>query len=478
MESTAHDHCESCFRLQCSVSCKMAACDNGCGLQMHFCKMNDHKSICQKARVPCPSVEYGCPAIMLRESVKNHLKSCPASIVFCTMEWNRYPVYSRSRLNWVPFFQPNPVLVKGQLDVELALRDQKVLKEMSRQRLRKGKAKVEKLRLNSAGSHNGQPGERTEISMALALSSLEFKLRSQKMNSKVNGKSPGQIHARNDNFLKLTSDSGGEKQMTEQFKGLPRSDSEREKTTNDGLENETEPLKIELHSLARESKDEEGDFQNNSTVSESSIPLPPIHVPMYLDQPLGLNVMIETLPKFQKQFPMYSIPCNQVFRREEYSDHFRNVHSDIQGGLNGWLEQRCPLAQYGCTFVNHRFLPHGQCGMVLFSQDLGSFGVKPCAAGTGAVARPQNDKECSHQKNANSCSTTCDLLTCLPVEILENIAKKLDGFSLCNFSRTCKHLREVCQNVVERRGMVILDWEKRAYEHGKWAWRVRQKVRI
>jgi hypothetical protein len=33
------------------------------------------------------------------------------------------------------------------------------------------------------------------------------------------------------------------------------------------------------------------------------------------------------------------------------------VHSDIHGGLNNWLEARCPLAAYGCGFAFRRLYP-------------------------------------------------------------------------------------------------------------------------
>lgn len=35
----------------------------------------------------------------------------------------------------------------------------------------------------------------------------------------------------------------------------------------------------------------------------------------------------------------------------------RNVHSDIQMSVNGWFEQRCPLAYLGCSYSQRRFQP-------------------------------------------------------------------------------------------------------------------------
>lgn len=58
-----------------------------------------------------------------------HLPVCPASVVHCTMEWNRWPVYSKERRARVPFSQSNIHARCGQLDVALALRDQRVLND-------------------------------------------------------------------------------------------------------------------------------------------------------------------------------------------------------------------------------------------------------------------------------------------------------------------------------------------------------------
>jgi F-box protein 30 len=72
--------------------------------------------------------------------------------------------------------------------------------------------------------------------------------------------------------------------------------------------------------------------------------------------------------------------------------------------------------------------------------------------------------------------TDSDFLSSLPTEILDKIAEMLDGFSLCNFSRTSKMLREISQRIVERKGMVTLEWEKRIHDDGLWSWQIRQKV--
>ena len=480
MDSESHEHCENCVKLYCNApdGCKMCLCEFGCSAQLHGCKMKEHKNVCQKCRIPCINSGYGCPAVITRDNLRTHLQRCPASVIFCTMEWNRYPVYSKSRLSWVPFFQPNPVLVKGHLDVELAFRDQRILRDVFRRRCKKGKAKVDLLRtslMNTPPPHgntaNGNQqatalkSDSTKMAMALALSSLENKLRKQDDGGEFSG---GDQDVENDTIGENSNDLLSEEEL--------------ESDSSDDLENtfgDNDPAEIELHGLQLAKDDDDKGVEEEEEPSFGSvdcdIPTPPTHLPIYLDKPLGLNVVVETLPKFQKQLPMYSIPCNQVFRRDEYSGHFKNVHSDIQGGLNGWLEHRCPLAQYGCTFVRYRLLPHSQNGSVVFDQELESFGVKPCKYLNHPAKSVTSSAECVTQMPAKP---SVDLLTSLPLEVLEKIARHLDGFSLCNFSRTCKLVREVCRNVLETKGMVLFEWEKRIYDNGSWSWRVRQKVSV
>ena len=495
MESKSHEHCDNCVKLYCSSQngCKMLFCEFGCTAQLHSCKMKDHQNVCQKCRIPCINSEYGCPVVMTRDSLRNHLQRCPASVIFCTMEWNRYPVYSKSRLSLVPFFQPNPILVKGHLDVELAFRDQKILQEVFRRRCRKGKAKVEMLRSSLQKGTPKQHGSGTQpstvksdsvkMAMALAMSSLENKFRKQRGEGQI---SSGDLE--DENSLNNETHNENRNILSDLLSGSEKLENE----CADYVNPDVNPVDIELHPLQGEEDESSKGDKASVSFLDNSIPPPPAHLPIYLDQPLGLNVVVETLPKFQKQSPMYSIPCNQVFRRDEYSGHFKNVHSDIQGGLNGWLEHRCPLSQYGCTFVRYRLLPHSQDGAVTFNQELGSFGIRPyeqsplvntsCCTAEYSQSQIQDTTgptgEIAPNQMQMHATSSLDLLTSLPLDILAKIAGQLDGFSLCNFSCTCKLLREVCMNVLETKGMVLFEWEKRIYDDGNWSWKIRQKVGV
>ncbi|XP_074165713.1 F-box only protein 30 [Sminthopsis crassicaudata] len=183
-------------------------------------------------------------------------------------------------------------------------------------------------------------------------------------------------------------------------------------------------------------------------------------------QTLGLDLVLECVARYQiKQRSMFTFVCGQLFRRKEFSSHFKNVHGDIHAGLNGWMEQRCPLAYYGCTYSQRRFCPSTQGAKIIHDRHLRSFGVQPCVS-TVLVEPARNCLLGLHS----------DHLSSLPFEVLQHIAGFLDGFSLCQFSCVSRLMRDVCGSLLQSRGMVILLWEKRKYPDGNSSWQIREKV--
>lgn len=162
-------------------------------------------------------------------------------------------------------------------------------------------------------------------------------------------------------------------------------------------------------------------------------------------------------PRYQHMFPFV---CAQSFRRDQFSSHFTNVHGDIHAGLNGWMEHRCPLAYYGCTFSQRRFYPSMRGARVVHDKSLRSFGVQPCPRG-------------KLPSDSNS-----DQLSGLPIEILWHITAFLDSFSLCQLSLVSKTMREVCASLLQSRGIVELQWERRQNSGapGTVSWQVKNKV--
>lgn len=183
---------------------------------------------------------------------------------------------------------------------------------------------------------------------------------------------------------------------------------------------------------------------------------------------LRLDLVLECVARYQtKQRSMFTFVCGQLFRRDEFSSHFKNVHGDIHAGLNGWMEQRCPLAYYGCTYSQRRFCPSVQGFRIIHDRHLGSFGVQP------GLPLKAGD---SLQRNTCHFVSKCDQFSSLPFEVLQHVASFLDSFSLCQLSRVSRTMRDVCASLLQMRGMVVLLWEKKRCADGSLSWQITDKV--
>ncbi|XP_066997048.2 uncharacterized protein [Anabrus simplex] len=195
--------------------------------------------------------------------------------------------------------------------------------------------------------------------------------------------------------------------------------------------------------------------------------------------PLDLNLTVEYCNRCRrKPQNMYTFACAQEFRRDQYSMHYKNVHSDIHGGLNGWLEHRCPLAAYGCTYSMTRLYPSSKGARVVHNDVLESFGVKLCAQDDNSVMKPsyvsetlkngnlERLEDCEMDVDTNALSKGKHGLGQLPCEVLRHIFGFLDPFSLCNVALTCRSFRAVCTTLLSERGMVVQRWYKE--EENNW----------
>ncbi|XP_035300013.1 F-box only protein 40 [Cricetulus griseus] len=126
-----HRHCEGCINRHChvpvepSVSCQVISCHLLCGATFHMCKEAEHTLLCPLEQVPCLNSEYGCPLSMARHKLAKHLQVCPASVVCCSMEWNRWPNVDSETVLHENIMKETPS--EECLDTALALQDQKVL---------------------------------------------------------------------------------------------------------------------------------------------------------------------------------------------------------------------------------------------------------------------------------------------------------------------------------------------------------------
>jgi F-box protein 30 len=395
------------------------------------------------------------------------------------MEWNRWPVYSKERSARVPFSFKNYHAKYGQLDVALALRDQRILNQamLAPQRTKRA------LRNQLTQRFPAVPFTRKNVpsfSDSSELSLTEEEDDDPEAPWEAKKHPPGLA-------------SSVCKQLFDDRNGQPQAENN---VPSDG---DSENLSPELHSPVEEESNlkhsqvhmTQESVQANAMPKTFNIPQPP---PLLLEELLALDLNHESITKYQaKAKSMYTFLCAQCFRRDEYPWHFQNVHCDIQGGLNGWFEQRCPLAQYGCTFSFHRFKPSRQSSSVVFSPLLESFGVRPMSQHSDfsedqfmeyKLTRRRLSKEPTpeiltsvsynsavHVNGITKPSiyvASSDYFSTLPFEILQHIATFLDGYSLCNLALCSRYLRDVCQSLLPDRGLVVQEWEKIDSPQCKW----------
>lgn len=687
-----HVHCQYCVNRRCmakaetGISCDLMGCPLVCGAIFHSCKVDEHRLLCPFERVPCLNSGFGCPFTIARIKMAQHLEICPASVVCCTMEWNRWPVSYADRKSYENLSKE--VYDVEQLDMALALQDQRMLLESLKVATTVSKTVDEKNEENEKMNSSIQEGEMTngliemngesyselykasvETSRNLAaaldiLSSANKGIdlimenlsgakadRNGAYDSNLNGDHCSEeyknvvIKETDTDFECELGAVGGvdceayDGEWTEQNGFDACSEEEEEINVNvevNGLSNgfhdvedDLKHVDLEMHMEGDEVRiNGFSDFRlqlpNNSRpfVAEEpemarppQLPLPlPIPLPdlvqnnvlqqlpveiedrwlerklqnlqvlrgmsvftfngrrtllsnPYLlrakmedkavdtsdlevaDDPIGLHgidlitaallfclgdspggrgisdsrfvdgyridfgtqtfsfpsailatstmvgdiasasacdhaspqlsnpspfhtlrldLVLECVARYQtKQRSMFTFVCGQLFRRDEFSSHFKNVHGDIHAGLNGWMEQRCPLAFYGCTYSQRRFCPSVQGSKIIHDRYLGSFGVQ-----SGLAARP------GEPLSRNTCQygSHCDHLSSLPFELLQHVASFLDGFSLCQLSRVSRTMRDVCASLLQSRGMVVLLWVKTRRADGSSSWQIQDKA--
>lgn len=588
----AHAHCNNCFNLHCTftddpvVTCEVVQCEQLCGARYHQCKQTEHKQLCPLQRVPCINAVYGCTASLVRSALSSHLTVCPASVIHCTMEWNRWPVYSSERQS----HQPTQILSHtdtDQLDIALALRDQRMLTKSMRasrktrqiltnsvnrkhpavpldkqltnlenvdeikelehllQTMQEEKSEEERRRSRS------YPGLRDSICSELIKRKYSYGYEDQHEPNGASGYDPPYyppevydaypyIHCSHCDRRKerleriLGSQDSADTDEEEKDEAMDDDRPEREQhgatrrkewhhngcsnhvsgcekkgTSEDGSKQSIHDSPKSQHSSGSSDVELQPPalFVTSSTTGDLSAAPSRGYAKLLVIQPqnglasfgknghsLGLDLSMESITRYQaKPDSMYTFLCAQEFRRDEFANHFKNVHSDIHGGLNGWLEQRCPLAPYGCTYSQRRLYPGMHGAKIVHSQKLESFGIQMEHSSKsadrhrqerredGAIANwvsssPRRDGDQVFQDARNGedtqemdadqvngqsdTPTGRDHLSSLPFELLQYLFRFLDSFSLCNSAMVSKLLRQICSSLLEERGMVVLLWEK------------------
>ncbi|XP_047236046.1 F-box only protein 40-like isoform X2 [Girardinichthys multiradiatus] len=584
-----HLHCDSCYSRRCrarvevSVSCALVPCRLLCGAVFHLCKEEDHLLLCPNVRVPCLNGEYGCPVQLPRSSQKAHLQVCPASVVCCSMEWNRWPVTTCSQPNTELF--ENLLREQKQeecLDLAMALKDQDALfhsmkmkklfpeliqsveeEEREEQRQeeerRKEKEKKKSVLLEKEAAERAASKEaRDKIWEAVNRINVNFPdekqeedeyeyeagVESQPMLSQeereaiarasgvdadllVNynawermfsmemggcreaegtaaadrgqgrgvGKSLGTLKEEDE-----TGSCAGAAATSSSACSVPSTSSCR--TGKPRMKNfvygKVEPMKIMTvrtfkvpsSFTARQGRIRNPGFykRENEAVDTSDLGVAPGEMPVWEEvqasllcslereqrghliaesmssdslltdqgtqtysflsapfrrktsladltagKPLELHLQLQlesVTSRHNKASSAFTFLCGHTFQRTEYGKHYKNIHSDIQMGVDGWFEQRCPLAYLGCTYTQRRFRPSTYEATVSFNEELGCFSLHPTAAS-------------SQTRGGGQAEGGEDSLSVLPYE---------------------------------ERGMVTLHWERSSSSQGRVNWKVTHKV--
>ncbi|XP_018101296.1 F-box only protein 40 [Xenopus laevis] len=618
-----HQHCERCFSKRCQVpintgfSCIMINCRSNCGATFHLCKEEEHQLLCPYEWVPCLNSGFGCPFSMSRFKLAKHLAVCPASVVCCSMDWNRWPVIDK-----VTPFYGNIMSEKHSeecLDVALAIRDQNILfdslkmadifPELSEQPndTEAQRASIETEEDGAVGGaaldtssgmdlSNGEMVELTQFEReALARGQvdldvskfsqwdsifskekttakcLEAKMgKTEDMTAKVSEKTDDRPsdeeknqkseEARNNlitegiektglapwqegvlerlkqevdcssynmylvhhgkmliHFGQMAACTPKEKdfvygklepqtvktvytfKVPTSYCGrrakLEDDRSKKEKahklvdTSDLGVQVDNLPLseainttllcalekELKGHAIS-ESKALDGlliDFGTQTyDFGLDAFTKKTVLADLLMEKTMGIHLDLESecvTRRHNKNNSSFTFSCNLFFRRDEFPHHFRNAHSDIQSGLSGWFQQRCPLSYLGCTFVQNKLCPKGKQSHIIYSKQLKTFALKPEVPDTLYEGVRPNLSRSQRGRSKDSLSS-------LPLEVLQHIAAFLDSFSLCQFSQVSSLMRDVCATLLQERGMVHLYWEKKTYSHGGTSWRCRRKV--
>ena len=513
-----HEHCSNCFLQACNHSyskiCQVIPCQSKCGAILHHCKMQDHLIICPNNIQSCTNSLYGCPFKLHKSEINAHLSVCPASTVVCTMEWNRKPLPVENTI-MINCYNPNAI-THNQMEVMLALRDQRVLLET----LATPEILSNTFGFNSV-SQKYFTSKKTEAVNCVKNSASNDKNDACKQGSNIDTKNNLLICNDSENNLIFKNDDSNESKpikkplLRKKFQLAPKKvykDAKCDTSDNDidytnlkwlnpgikpkGFDSTTclfemlgayekcnsistshysEGLRCTLNdfrlcSFRHVATQTRPVFKTYDCIENVGNAFQEIfeHKPdqyylssthnLKLSKSLALNQVMECLPRYEKKsHSIYSFMCNNLLRRDQFQSHFQNVHCEIYSNLNGWLEEKCPYAQYGCDYSLYRFYPD-------FSNSILYDNARSCIA-----VRPQSF---DHFKSSETdCNKHSNLLY-LPPEVLEHILNFLDSYSLGQFSETCYYIKSLCNSFLKKRGIVIKNWEKFKRIDGSTSWQM------
>ncbi|VUZ56621.1 unnamed protein product [Hymenolepis diminuta] len=498
-------------------------CPFRCGNRMHKCKLGDHMSyICPLAEVPCICASFGCPRRMKRYLLGKHLIKCPASIVHCTVEWNRMPrllgekrpfilpptcsccigssMYM-NRSSDMRFSSNHSCLLSfhtEKFDLALTARDQAILEAGSKVSDRtKGALRCDLTKLYPAlpmtsPLYNGFLSVSTDGSGFPAISSPYAVIPATPSGLPICDVSDQDTffivasEFERNHYLyfydEITEDTN-DKTNVEVERGGGKSFS-AEATPAQSPDGDGATLSL----IVGKSSDSSSSTPSTTLRLSSSCPLSETMSWAISDRSLQVDCQMEFFPRYvQKPAAMYTFLCDQDVPRAAYARHTL-LHSEAIVQADYWLEQRCPLAYLGCPFSVVRLRPNGTSppSRLAYIPTLNAFTV--CY--TSSVST--NGQSTSLVDNMPKAPTTVpgsllaaakntttngyvatSWLDLLPLEVIKKIINMLDEVSLISLTRVSPSLAEVCRRTLPTRGVVSPLWQRCRGALGVSGWRIR-----
>jgi len=519
MKDFHESHCVSCYKSDCSSQqCPVIPCPLGCPASFHECKYEDHSRICSQARRPCINAAYGCPFMLKNGDVAQHLQYCPASTVICTMEWGRIPL---GHAQPVPFtseknvFQSSSDVTYKHLDQELALRDQRVMfenaysesvfKTLVADLTAEEQAECYKaVTKNDTGSGNS--------SASSSLSSSPTTSDSEENGSKIvfrpilpavkpaarlqnEFRGLGRLQGvsslglyrfvstasvgtstedldvtHNSKFLYPQAVIKGKWDLTSQLFELMRSEANMrchsicQTDTNEYYRRHIATQTIPLHLISIDINHLKQAIVEKSVDCCRSVNFKSL----ILKDVVECSSLPHNRHRVTDQRLMFL--CNQVFQRNEYCWHFQNAHCDFYSSLNGWIEETCPYKQYGCSFTQHRLVPHDTRHRIAFDR------VSSCMTTKQLELNPNDLKSGGDPSIFHTSDHALDEANLLdmPVEIMLKILGYLDSYSIKQMMLTCAYLYDFSLSLLKTNGIVQAKWVRGAKLQGLQTWKIKK----
>eukprot|EP00064_Thunnus_orientalis_P006627 superscaffoldBa00000698_g6645 len=506
-----HEHCSKCYNAHCqvpvqiSVSCMVIKCRKNCGATLHMCKEEEHQLLCPNETVPCLNADYGCPLTMLRHRLAKHLEVCPASVVSCSQEWNRWPVSEAD----LPFYRniSENQQTELHLDAAMALRDQKLLFQSIKMKDIFPELIVEDAAPQDIAAGVNDPADEAACSLHCGeftengYTGMEERELSQEERDAL---------AKNKDVESIQSYSSWERIFKKEMGGCTQTVKNLNKKEEKGKGKEEQ----DSSNCQRESRDSH-QVQENAVVASSmnggrghgqgATGLAPwqdgvlervgkelniADYNMYLVHNGAMLINFGQLaactprekdfvygnlePIEVKTIRSFNVPTSYRARRSFLKDpthKAKTTHQSVDTADLGVSVEDLPK----CDEVSATLLCclekelKGYQATIKYCQDVSTFVIQPEVSSSLCESRKTFSPQRNHARNL-------DPLSSLPLEILQHIAGYLDSFTLSQLSQVSHLMREVCATLLQERGMVSLKWEKKTYSHGGSSWKCRKKV--